>query len=123
MRPPPAKKKKQGNMTGDQWAEAHGAAWQQFLQEKLKKCECTNPRTSLSNRKMALKEDDGEGIMPGEPAACLLCFAPVDLEVRRLPREWGLPLACSLPAASPLHAPVLPYGVRRRSCSGRAPDP
>ena len=47
MRPPPAKKKKQGNnMTGDQWAEAHGAAWQKFLEEKLKRCECKNPRTS-----------------------------------------------------------------------------
>ena len=71
-------------MTGDDWADAHGEAWQKFLQDKLKRCECKNPRPSMSRRSKALmhtqKEED-EGIAPGIPAACLLCFAPIDKEV------------------------------------------
>ena len=122
MRPPPAKKKKQGNMTGDQWAAAHGAAWQQFLQEKLKKCECTNPRTSRSNRRLALKEDDGVGIMPGEPAACLLCFAPVDKEVRPPTQPYARPAGLARDAARavlaatgrPTRAAVATAAGRRR---------
>ena len=72
-------------MTGDEWAEAHGNAWQKFLEEKLKKCECDNPRVSHSHRAKALKEDEGEGIAPGEPAGCLVCFAPIDRVVRPSP--------------------------------------
>ena len=44
----PAKKQKRGNMTGGDWADAHGEAWQKFLQDKLKRCECSNPRPSMS---------------------------------------------------------------------------
>ena len=73
--------KKQKGMAGDQWAESHGAAWQTFLAEKLVVCECTHPRQSKSNRRRALKADEGEGIAAGLPAACLLCFAPIDRQV------------------------------------------
>ena len=87
FRKPAKKQKKRGNMIGGQWADAHGAAWQKFLAEKLKRCECEHPRTSQSNRRKALKEDDGEGVAAGIPAECILCFAPasapVDREVRR----------------------------------------
>ena len=39
-----------------------------------------------------LKEDEGKGIAPGEPAACLMCFAPIDYEVRRsLCLGWSSP--------------------------------
>ena len=75
-------KKEQGNMVGGQWAAAHGDAWKKFLAEKLKRCECEHPRTSQSNRRKALKEDEDDGIQPGIPAECLLCFAPVNMEVR-----------------------------------------
>ena len=54
--------KKQKGMAGDQWAESHGAAWQTFLAEKLVVCECKHPRQSKSNRRKALKADEGEGI-------------------------------------------------------------
>ena len=71
-RPPPAKKAKRGgSITGHEWAAAHGDAWQKFLEEKLKKCQCDNPRVSHSHRAKALKEDEGEGIAPGEPAGGL----------------------------------------------------
>ena len=73
--------KKQKGLTGGQWAESHGAAWQTFLAEKLVVCECKHPRQSKSNRRKALKADEGEGIAAGLPAACLLCFAPIDREV------------------------------------------
>ena len=73
--------KKQKGMAGDQWAESHGAAWQTFLAEKLVVCECKHPRQSKSNRRKALKADEGEGIAAGLPAACLLCFAPIDRQV------------------------------------------
>ena len=74
----PAKKQKRGNMTGDDWADAHGEAWQKFLQDKLKRCECSDPRPSMSQRRKALKKEEDEGIAPGKPArACLLCFAPM----------------------------------------------
>ena len=86
QRPPPAKKqKRRGNMEGNEWVAAHGNAWQKFLKEKLKKCECENPRVSHSHRAKALKEDEGEGIAPGEPAGCLVCFAPIDRVVRPSP--------------------------------------
>ena len=76
--PPAAKKrKKRGDMTGGQWAESHGAAWQTFLEQKLIKCECVHPRTSRSNRRKALKDDEGAGIAAGQPAECLLCFTPL----------------------------------------------
>ena len=91
----PAKKQKRGNMTGDEWADAHGEEWQKFLKEKLKRCECSNPRTSMSQRRKALKQDEREGIAPGIPAACLLCFAPIDMEVRPPPS----------PSPSPTPAP------------------
>ena len=86
-RPPPEKKAKRGDgsMTGAAWAAAHGNAWQKFLEEKLKKCECDNPRVSHSHRAKALKEDEGEGIAPGQPAGCLVCFAPIDRVVRPSP--------------------------------------
>ena len=85
-RPPPAKKAKRGgSMTGHEWAATHGNAWKKFLEEKLKKCECDNPRVSHSHRAKALKEDEGEGIAPGEPAGCLVCFAPIDRVVRPSP--------------------------------------
>ena len=88
----PAAKKKRVALTGGEWAAAHGDAWQAFLQEKLKKCECTIPTVSHSKRAKALKEDDGDGIAPGEPAACLMCFAPIEKEVRRsLCRGWSSP--------------------------------
>ena len=81
-----------GALTGGEWAAAHGDAWQRFLQEKLKECECTIPTVSHSQRAKALKEDDGDGIAPGEPAGCLKCFAPVEQEVRRsLCRGWSSP--------------------------------
>ena len=51
-------------MTGDQWAKSHCAAWQTFLEQKLRRCECKHPRTSKSNRRVALKQDEGEGIAP-----------------------------------------------------------
>ena len=75
---PAKKQKKYGKLLGDQWAATHGDAWKKFLAEKLKRCECEHPRTSQSNRRKALKEDEDEGIQPGIPAECLLCFAPVD---------------------------------------------
>ena len=98
-RPPPAKKAKRGDgsMTGAAWAAAHGNAWQKFLEEKLKKCECDNPRVSHSHRAKALKEDEGEGIAPGEPAGCLVCFAPIDRVVRPSPPPCP-PLAQAAPA-------------------------
>ena len=70
-------------MTGDQWAAAHGDAWQNFLHKKLKKCECVHPATSNSNRAKVLKEE--ESLAQGEPAKCLVCFAPINMEVRRFP--------------------------------------
>ena len=102
-------------MTGGQWAEAHGEAWQQFLSQKLKPCACTHPRVSNSHRAKALKQDDGEGIAPAEPAACLVCFAPIAQEVRRpAPRPGPLAHAARLLAAR-----CLP----RRGCITRTPPP
>ena len=72
-------------MTGHEWAAAHGNAWKKFLEEKLKKCECDNPRVSHSHRAKALKEDEGEGVAPAQPAGCLVCFAPIDRVVRPSP--------------------------------------
>ena len=46
QRPVAKKQKRGGSMAGGEWAEAHGNAWQNFLEEKLKKCECANPRVS-----------------------------------------------------------------------------
>ena len=48
-------KKQRGNFQGKEWRQAHGDAWKKFLQEKLRKCECKNPRVSKSNRCNALK--------------------------------------------------------------------
>ena len=99
-RPKPAKKKKlskkklENLLTGDEWAKRHGDEWQTFLQQKLKKCECAHPIVSNSNRAKCLKDDDGDGIAPAEPAACLMCFAPIDQEVRRS-------LCCGWRAMSP----------------------
>ena len=78
-------------MVGGQWAAAHGDAWKKFLAEKLKKCECVYPRVSRSNRRKALKEDEGGGIQPGIPAECLLCFAPAAVEVRPCPSPSPTP--------------------------------
>ena len=100
-------------MTGDQWAKTHGEAWQQFLGKMLKRCACTNPRVSNSHRAKALKEDDGDGVLPGEPAACLVCFAPIDKE-ERAPAPRPGPLAH---AARLLAARCLP----RRGCIPRTP--
>ena len=47
------KRKTRGNMRGEQWAAAHSQAWQDFLQAKLKKCECMHPVKSYSNRAKA----------------------------------------------------------------------
>ena len=98
-------------MAGDEWAAAHGNAWQKFLKEKLKKCECENPRVSHSHRARALKEDEGEGVAPGAPAACLVCFAPIDREVRPSPRPAAR--AGRLLARAARHVPALPLGVER----------
>ena len=116
------KQKRGGSMAGGEWAEAHGNAWQNFLEEKLKKCECANPRVSHSHRAKALKEDDGEGVAPGAPAACLVCFAPIDREVRPSPRPAAR--AGRLLARAARHVPALPpLGVERAGpCSVRAPD-
>ena len=121
-RPPPAKKAKRGgSMTGHEWATAHGNAWQKFLEEKLKKCECDNPRVSHSHRAKALKEDEGEGVAPGQPAGCLVCFAPIDREVRPSPRPAAR--AGRLLARAARHVPALPLGAERAGpCSVRAPD-
>ena len=100
-------------MTGDQWAKKHGKAWQQFLGKMLQPCACTNPRVSNSHRAKALKEDDGDGVLPGEPAACLVCFAPIAQEVRApAPRPGPLAHAARLLAAR-----CLP----RRGCIPRTP--
>ena len=108
-------------MAGDEWAAAHGNAWQKFLKEKLKKCECENPRVSHSHRAKALKEDEGEGVAPGAPAACLVCFAPINQEVRPSPRPAAR--AGRLLARAARHVPALPLGVERAGpCSVRAPD-
>ena len=88
---PAKKQKKYGKLLGDQWAATHGDAWKKFLAEKLKRCECEHPRTSQSNRRKALKEDEDDGIQPGIPAECLLCFAPVDREVRPCPSPSPTP--------------------------------
>ena len=102
-------------MTGDQWAKKHGKAWQQFLGKMLQPCACTNPRVSNSHRAKALKEDDGDGVLPGEPAACLVCFAPIAQEVRApAPRPGPLAHAARLLAAR-----CLP----RRGCIPRTPPP
>ena len=123
----PAKKQKRGNMTGDEWADAHGEEWQKFLKEKLKRCECSNPRTSMSQRRKALKQDEREGIAPGIPAACLLCFAPIDMEVRPPPspsptpaprsRDSSAAPADCMPAPAPGAAlwRDVGVGVRRQS--------
>ena len=82
-------------LTGDEWAERHGGEWQTFLKDKLKKCECANPRVSHSNRAKSLSlkaHEERDGIAQGEPAACLMCFAPIETEVRRsLCRGWSSP--------------------------------
>ena len=43
-----------GDMDGTEWAEKYGGAWQRFLAESLKRCECDNPRTSISHRAKVL---------------------------------------------------------------------
>ena len=109
-------------MTGGEWASAHGDAWQKFLKEKLKKCQCDHPRVSHSHRANALKEDDGEGVAPGEPAGCLVCFAPIDRVVRPSPPP-GAARAGRLLARAARHVPALPLGVERAGpCSVGAPN-
>ena len=103
-------------MTGDQWAAAHGDAWQNFLHTKLKKCECVHPATSNSNRAKVLKEE--ESLAQGEPAKCLVCFAPINMEVRRFPP----PLPQPAPAGNGVFR--YPNGLFVRLCVARptAPD-
>jgi hypothetical protein len=96
-------------MAGHEWAAAHGSAWQKLMDEKLKTCECTNPRVSQSHRAKALKTDDGEGVAPGEPAACLVCFAPIDKAVRPSPPPAARAYACLL-ARHGMSLPCRPWG-------------
>ena len=98
-------------MTGHEWAAAHGNAWQKLLKEKLKKCECENPRVSHSHRANALmkEEDEKEGVAPAEPAGCLVCFAPIDRVVRPSPPPAAR--AGRLLARAARHVPALcPWG-------------
>ena len=126
---PRKRKQQRGDMDGGEWAEKHGGAWQQFLTDHLKGCECENPRVSCSNRRNALEDTDKRthekgkdaDIAQAEPAACLVCFAPIEREVLHAGPPAALLLLCP-PPPPPLGGSP-PLAARRTShVLGSAPS-
>ena len=90
------KQKKQGKMLGDQWADAHGNAFQKFLAENLKKCECEQDWSAATPDRSDVR---GRAAEPGNRRRLSSTCSYQCLASRRLPISHSAhPLAAVSPS-------------------------